>query len=538
MSRYGLIRVVLVVAILAIAAAVWGVGRIQSSADDASTHALTAGQQMLISMLDQETGLRGYINTRDQQFLQPYLSGRSRLETAIADQRRYASDSDDQPYIAAEVTAARGWQRLAEAEVAQTHAGKTPSIADALRRKGIMDRFRAANSRFTGHKQGDRTRARQTATVISLVAIFVLGTTFALISWVLFERPARRDARRRRRLATFSDALQVARSEREAFDVLKRHLEGWLQQARAVVMIRNASQNRLEAATAVDATPVLAKQLENAAPDNCLAVRLAKPHLREPGDQGLLVCDLCGALPEPSACVPTIVGGEVVGAVVVQVPERLDAIRIEDLSTSVTTAGPVIANLRNLAIAERRAATDALTGLANHCSVGDTLNRMVAQAGRSKSPLAAIMFDLDKFKRVNDIHGHAKGDEVRATVAAVVKSNVRESDFLGRYGGEEFVVLLPSTGSDGGALLAEKLRRSIEDIDVPDLDRRLSASFGVAVLPNDAVNGEQLLRAADRALYAAKNAGRNRVEVVRPSGDGRDEAPAGRRFDDDLVTGS
>jgi diguanylate cyclase (GGDEF)-like protein len=139
---------------------------------------------------------------------------------------------------------------------------------------------------------------------------------------------------------------------------------------------------------------------------------------------------------------------------------------------------------------------------------------------------------------VNDIHGHAKGDEVLASVAAVVKSNVRESDFVGRYGGEEFVVLLPSTGSDGGALLAEKLRRSIEDIDVPDLDRRLSASFGVAVLPNDAVNGEQLLRAADRALYAAKNAGRNRVEVVRPSGDRRDEAPDGRRFDDDLVTGS
>src|SRR3954451_18347743 len=159
MSRYGLIRVVLVVAILAIAAAVWGVGRIQSSADDASTHALTAGQQMLISMLDQETGLRGYVNTRDRQFLQPYLSDRSRLETAIADQHRYAGDRDDQPYIAAEVAAARRWQRLAESEVAETDAGRTTSIADALRRKGIMDTFRAANSRFTGHKQADRAHA-------------------------------------------------------------------------------------------------------------------------------------------------------------------------------------------------------------------------------------------------------------------------------------------------------------------------------------------------------------------------------------------
>jgi diguanylate cyclase (GGDEF)-like protein len=235
--------------------------------------------------------------------------------------------------------------------------------------------------------------------------------------------------------------------------------------------------------------------------------------------------------------VPTIVGGEVVGSVIVQTPQELDRIQTEDVEVSVTQAGPVIANLRNLAIAELRAATDALTGLANNRSVGDTLNRMVAQAGRTKTPLTAIMFDLDHFKQVNDIHGHAKGDEVLATVAAVVSSNVRESDFLGRYGGEEFVALLPDTDRGGGALLAEKLRRAIEDLEIPDLDRRLSASFGVAMLPGDGMNGEQLLRAADRALYAAKRAGRNRVEIVNSS-QAREAAPESGRLDDDLVTGS
>jgi diguanylate cyclase (GGDEF)-like protein len=184
-----------------------------------------------------------------------------------------------------------------------------------------------------------------------------------------------------------------------------------------------------------------------------------------------------------------------------------------------------------------RAATDALTGLANHRAVGDTLNRMVAQAGRSKTPLTAIMSDLDHFKQVNDIHGHAKGDEVLATVGAVLTNCVRESDFLGRYGGEEFIALLPDTSRSGGAMLAEKLRRAIEDLEIPNLDRRLSASFGVAMLPGDALNGEQLLRAADRALYAAKNAGRNRVEIV-TSGEGRDEPAESGRLDDDLVTGS
>jgi diguanylate cyclase (GGDEF)-like protein len=538
MSRYGFIRVVLVVAILAIAAAVWGVGRIQSSADDYSTHAITAGQQMLIAMLDQETGLRGYINTRDQRFLEPYRSGRTRLEAAIAAERRYATDSNDRPLIGAQVATARRWQRLAEAEIGKVNTGGRATIPDALSRKALMDSFRAVNARFLADKQRDRSNDRRTAGLISIAAILILGSGFALASWVLFERPARRDALRRRRLAHFGDALQVARSEHEAFDVLKRHLEGWLEQARAVVMVRNASQNRLEAATTLSETPLLAKQLENAAPDNCLAVRLAKPYDREPGDDTLLVCELCGALPEPSSCVPTIVGGEVIGSIVLQVPERLNDHQAEDLGASVMAAGPVIANLRNLAIAERRAATDALTGLPNQRSVSDTLNRMAAQAGRGKSPLTAIMFDLDHFKSVNDIHGHAKGDEVLATVAAVVAANVRESDFLGRYGGEEFIALLPDTSSSGGAMLAEKLRAAIEDIEVPNLDRGLSASFGVAMLPGDAVNGEQLVRAADRALYAAKNAGRNRVEVVRASGQDRDEAAERGRLDDDFVPGT
>jgi diguanylate cyclase (GGDEF)-like protein len=525
------------VAILAIAAAVWGVGKVQSSADDSSTHAINAGDRMLIAMLDQETGLRGYINTRDARFLEPYRTGRTHLETAIADEQRYARGRKDKPRIAAQISIARQWQRLAETEIAAVLAGKRARSGDALRRKAVMDRFRIANASFLGAKQADRERDRRTATIVALAAVLLLGAAFGTISWLVFERPARRDALRRRRLGGFSDALQVSRTEREAFDVLKRHLEGWLTRARAVVMIRNASHNRLEAATTVDATPILAKQLENAAPENCLAVRLAKPFARQPGDDGLLVCEICGQLPEASTCVPTIVGGEVIGAVVVQTPQPLGGHAIEDLDTSVTTAGPVIANLRNLAIAERRAATDALTGLANHRSVGDTLNRMVAQASRTKAPLAAIMFDLDHFKHVNDIHGHAKGDEVLATVAAVVRSNVRESDFLGRYGGEEFVVLLPSTSHDGAAMLAEKLRRSIEELEVPDLDRRLSASFGVAAMPRDAVNGEQLLRAADRALYAAKNAGRNRVEVVRASAAGRDETVEDERLDDGLVTG-
>ena len=483
---------------------------------------------MLIAMLDQETGLRGFINTRRGLFLEPYVNGRTHLETAIAGARRYATQPDDRKLLTQQVAIARQWQGLAEPALAQAEAGLKAPVADALARKRVMDRFRALNAAFVADKEHDRALDRRNASIFVLIVILALGALFGVLVWLVFERPARAEAARRRRMARFGDALQVARGEAEAFDVLKRHLEGWFDDSRAVVMVRNASQNRLEPATPVDNTPVIAQALEEAAPEDCLAIRLARPHERGPDDDdSLMVCGVCGKVAEPTTCVPTVVGGEVVGSVIMKSPGPLTSERTEDFMASVRTAGPVIANLRNLALAERRAATDSLTGLANTRAAADVLKRLVAQASRSKTELTAIMFDLDHFKSVNDIHGHSKGDEVLATVAAVVKSCVRESDFLGRIGGEEFVALLPDTTREGGATLAEKLRASIEATDIPDLDRRLSASFGVASLPADAVSGDQLLRAADRALYAAKNNGRNRVEVV-SSGESRSEPAEAR----------
>src|SRR3954451_18442181 len=172
-------------------------------------------------MLDQETGLRGYINTRGIEFLDPYRTGRTHLETAIADERRYGDGGRDASLIATQVGIARGWQRLAEEQVAAILAGKRPTAKEAPQRKGLMDRFRAANSSFLRHKQADRDSDRRTAQIISIVAILGLGTLFAVLSWLLFERPARRDARRRRRLATFGDALAAKNAGRNGVEVVR-----------------------------------------------------------------------------------------------------------------------------------------------------------------------------------------------------------------------------------------------------------------------------------------------------------------------------
>jgi diguanylate cyclase (GGDEF)-like protein len=169
---------------------------------------------------------------------------------------------------------------------------------------------------------------------------------------------------------------------------------------------------------------------------------------------------------------------------------------------------------RPFALSEARALTDGLTGLPNRRSIEDALKRMAAQSDRTGQPLGAVLFDLDHFKQINDMWGHEKGDEVLAAVGATVASTVRASDFVGRYGGEEFMLLLPDTGRNGAAQIAEKLRQAITAVDVPGVERRVTASFGVAAIPEDASEPSLVVRAADRALYMAKARGRNRIETV------------------------
>jgi diguanylate cyclase (GGDEF)-like protein len=139
---------------------------------------------------------------------------------------------------------------------------------------------------------------------------------------------------------------------------------------------------------------------------------------------------------------------------------------------------------------------------------------MVAQAGRGTAPLSVIALDLDHFKALNDRHGHQAGDEALAAVGAALRAGVRASDFAGRWGGEEFVVLLPDTDLAGAAEVAGKLRELIAGITVPAAPSGVTASLGVASLPEHAGSGDELFRAADRALYGAKAAGRDRVHLA------------------------
>ena len=317
--------------------------------------------------------------------------------------------------------------------------------------------------------------------------------------------------------AEFADAMQLSETESEAHDLLKRHLERTIGGSRVTVLNRNNSADRLEAATPVEPECPLHASLQGAKPRACLAVRFGRAHQGGPDREPLLTCEVCRSLEDATTCEPLLVSGQVIGSVLVNHPAGTDiGSRIRD---SVTQAAPVLANLRNLAIAEIRAATDALTGLPNNRAVQDTLRRMVAQASRSVAPLSAALLDLDHFKHINDAHGHSRGDEALAAVAATLRSALRESDFVGRYGGEEFLILLPDTGKQQARIVAEKVRAVVEAIALSNLDLRVTASLGVATLPDDCGDADTLVRASDRALYSAKSRGRGRVELFQSQQD-------------------
>jgi two-component system cell cycle response regulator len=158
--------------------------------------------------------------------------------------------------------------------------------------------------------------------------------------------------------------------------------------------------------------------------------------------------------------------------------------------------------------------TDALTGLDNRRNLNERIDEMFAHAKRLDEPFSLVMADLDKFKSVNDTYGHQAGDEVLKQLAAILKEEAREIDRVGRYGGEEFMLLLPGALIDDAYTFAERVRNRIErhTFTFPGGTLTRTASFGVAAWPHEKIReADDLVRSSDDALYVAKETGRNRV---------------------------
>jgi diguanylate cyclase (GGDEF)-like protein len=216
-------------------------------------------------------------------------------------------------------------------------------------------------------------------------------------------------------------------------------------------------------------------------------------------------------------CVPLKAGQRVIGTLNVESARptafgRADENLLTILAGQLTTA---LEKVRMSAEVQRLAITDGLTGLYNRRYFFTAAQYELERARRYQRPLSAIMLDLDHFKRINDTYGHASGDLVLKAVADYCRKNLRATDLLGRYGGEEFVVLLPETAQDGAQEVAERLCNGIAQLAIDTLHGVLAitASLGIAALDSASPDLDKLLDWADQALYAAKHNGRNRFAV-------------------------
>jgi len=317
------------------------------------------------------------------------------------------------------------------------------------------------------------------------------------------------------RLFEMADVLQSATDHVDANAVLKATAADLMPGFAGALYVFNNSRDRLVLSThwgrSGDETSGHLSETIN--PNSCWALKRGKPHLNLAGGEKL--CCAHHAHDGATALeIPMIARGEIVGLLQL-FATGADA---EARLGTVTELGTALADgmslaLANMALREKlrnQALRDPLTGLYNRRFMEDSLQRFVRLADREQREISLLMVDLDHFKRLNDEHGHAFGDQVLRETATTLLGALRETDIVCRYGGEELVVILPDCPLERAADKAEFLRLRIQELSAAH-GTDISASFGVASLPHTSQSVTDLLAAADAALYRAKQGGRNQV---------------------------
>ena len=225
----------------------------------------------------------------------------------------------------------------------------------------------------------------------------------------------------------------------------------------------------------------------------------------------------------PDLASPMNIDEKTLGVIALRRPEKQKPYSIEVFRVIAQMGAFALNNLAAYTEVKSVADIDPLTKIWNKGVLSFRLGEVVFDAEENKTNLAVFLFDIDHFKNYNDVNGHVAGDRLLQLLARLVKEQTRMDDIFGRFGGEEFLLILPGKTKSQARITGEKIRATIESYDFPFGDKqpfsRLTISGGVSSFPDDGRNSSELLRAADQALYQAKHAGRNRVMVAGRSAD-------------------
>lgn len=315
-------------------------------------------------------------------------------------------------------------------------------------------------------------------------------------------------------LTEIDDLLQTCFNVEEAFQVINQFVRKFFPDEAGTVYVLSPSRDLLEA-VAVWGEATLEREF---APADCLALRSGRVY-RVDNVQFNLICPHVHSSEAGSyLCVPMMALSEILGLVHLRQPAR--ALSDSTRTIAITLAGHIALALANLKLREslhQMSFRDGLTGLFNRRYMEETLERELRRATRAQKPLGVIMLDLDYFKKFNDEYGHEAGDKLLRELGSLLNKNIRAGDVACRYGGEEFTLIFPDASLETVLRRAEQVHDQVKHLHVRIGDHLLegiTASLGVALYPDHAIASDDLLRAADRALYRAKRAGRNQIVVA------------------------
>ena len=327
-------------------------------------------------------------------------------------------------------------------------------------------------------------------------------------------------------LGKLADLMQMCKSVEESRGVVAQYVDELFPGTSGSLYLLNAGNNLFETAAswgvaALAGDPVIEK-------DDCWALRRGQVHVIKDARSKLVCQHLIVPPAGPCLCAPILGNGELLGMLHLQLgpeeahlPGPVRARRLESQQVWALTACEQVAlalvNLRLREHLSAQAVRDSLTGLYNRRFLEQALEREVLRAARNSRPVGVIMLDLDHFKDFNDTHGHEAGDMLLRVLGDYLITHVRAEDIACRYGGEEFVVILPEASPVMARARAEELWKGVQGLHVNfhgELLRGTTASVGVAAFPGHGRTAPELLAAADAAMYAAKRRGRDRVELA------------------------
>jgi len=318
-------------------------------------------------------------------------------------------------------------------------------------------------------------------------------------------------------LNEMTDLLQTCIDDRETNAVIAQSLPQIFTAESGALYVLSESRNFLEAVVSWGDTLQIEKIFR---PQECWALRRARLHVVEGTGVGLRCSHVDPAVAGTYLCMPMMAQGEAIGLLHLTSgtsPGKLSETKQRMAVTVTEHIGLALANLKLRETLRDQSVRDPLTGLFNRRFMEESLERELSRATRSQRTLGLIMIDIDHFKHFNDTYGHEAGDTLLRELGGFLQINVREGDIACRYGGEEFILILPEVTISAAVQRAEQLREEFKHRIVKYDGQSLGTitlSFGVALFPLHAATTDALLRQADKALYRAKEAGRDRVETA------------------------